>query len=84
MRTVLLCALACVGLLSACSPDDKEVDASQNAQCLNWGARLGSSEYIQCRATLAVNYRREKDNDSNSAMAGLAIGMAAGASGGRK
>jgi hypothetical protein len=72
-------AFLCASLLSACDPSDAEVDATQDAQCVKWGAPRGSHDYIQCRATLAVNYHREQEANDNSAAAGVAIGMAAGA-----
>jgi hypothetical protein len=73
------CVVSC--LVWACSgPSDAEVDATQNAQCMRWGAMAGSSDYIQCRAQLAVNYHRKQEDDHNSNMAGAALvmgGMAA-------
>jgi hypothetical protein len=73
-----------LGVKECSGPSDKEVDATQNAQCIRWGAKPGSSDYIQCRATLAVNYQREQDQHDNSVATGLAIGMAAGQAGSRR
>lgn len=58
-------------------PSDAEIDAKQSAQCVKWGAKLGSSDYIHCRATLAA----KEDSDSDSIVSGVALGMAAGALG---
>lgn len=81
MKTILcLSALALVvgGVFAACSgPSASEVDATQDAQCVKWGAHRGTTDYIQCRATLMVNYQRQEKEDDNSAAAGVAIGMAA-------
>jgi hypothetical protein len=77
-------AALCIGispLLTGCGPSAAEVDATQDAQCTRWGAARGSSDYIQCRATLAVNYQREQRDDDNATAAGVAIGLAAGANG---
>jgi hypothetical protein len=82
MKTLayLFASAALLGsLLSACNPSDAEVDATQDAQCIRWGAARGSHDYIQCRATLAVNYQREQQDSSNSTAAGVAMGVAMGA-----
>ncbi|KUZ35257.1 hypothetical protein [Burkholderia territorii] len=59
-------------------PSAAEVDATHDAQCVKWGAKRGSSDYIQCRATLQVNYEREQNDNSNATAAGVALGMSAG------
>lgn len=58
-------------------PSDAEIEAKQSAQCVKWGAKLGNSDYIHCRATLA----EKADSDSDPIISGLALGMAAGALG---
>ncbi|MCA7976787.1 hypothetical protein LGM57_10690 [Burkholderia cepacia] len=65
-------------------PSSAEVDATHDAQCIRWGAKRGSPEYVQCRAILQVNYQREENDDSNAAVAGAAMGMAAAAAGARR
>jgi hypothetical protein len=74
---ILMGAAALIAaVIASCSgPSKKEVDASQNAQCVRWGAKLGSSDYIQCRATLAVNYQREQEADDAANAAGAAMVM---------
>lgn len=63
-------------ILFACSgPSDAQIDAKQDAMCVRWGARRGSSDYIHCRATLASQQARDDD----SAATGVAIGMMMGA-----
>lgn len=91
MRTILwLIGFACFCALifwSCSGPSDAEIDATQDTQCVRWGAARGSHDYIQCRATLAVNYHREQTDQSNANAAGAAMvmsGMAAAQAGSRR
>jgi hypothetical protein len=80
MRKLLLIPLLA---LAACGESPEERNRRQDAACQSWGAKHGSPEYIQCRATLALNEDRRKDEAVTQALVAANIGVSAGGLGRR-
>lgn len=76
---ILIAGLALT--LSACGDSPEEISRKRDAACREWGAKPGSAEYIQCRATLEANAIRKRRQDDSDALAlsVMSAGLAAGA-----
>jgi hypothetical protein len=74
-----LLALLTVVALSGCGASDEDQARDAMKQCISWGAKPFTSDYIMCRAMLAHNGYADTQAD-NAQASGMAIGIAAGMS----
>jgi hypothetical protein len=49
-------------------PTAEQIDAAHDQRCQSWGAKRGSSEYIQCRQTLIQVHQQERSRRAAIAM----------------
>lgn len=68
-------------VLAGCEPE-QERDARHDKMCKGYGAKEGTPEYIQCRATIHLTERLQEDQQAlagaNIAISSAAIGMNVG------